>query len=250
MLSQLVIFYTKVRRRIKMLCLRPAFRSVGNKFTFDPYSTFTYHNIIVGNDVFIGEGAHFSATNSLITIGDKVMFGPKVTMMTGDHNISVIGKYMKDVIEKNQDDDQQIFIENDVWIGTGAIILKGVTIQEGSIVAAGSLVKDDVKAHTIVAGVPAKLIKDRFSKEDLSNHKELLNANYVSKFASVLLFCFSLFHSNQMLSKDIIVSPGPAAIQNAVKQAKPGDIIYLNSGLYFELKPSLLLPILNIIITI
>jgi len=234
MLSKLVINYTKIRRRIKMLCLRPGFRSVGKRFIFDPYSRFTYQNIIVGNDVFIGEGAHFSATNSMITIGDKVMFGPNVTMMTGDHNTSVIGKYMKDISVKKPEDDQEIIIENDVWIGTGAIILKGVTIQEGSIVAAGALVKNDVDAHTIVAGVPAKLIKSRFSKNDLAKHRTLLKSKYASSITLILIILFSFLYSFDMSAKDIIVSPGPAAIQKAVKNAKPGDVIYLNSGLYFE----------------
>jgi len=234
MLSNLVIKYTKIRRRIKMLSLRPGFRSVGKRFIFDPYSTFTYQNIIVGNDVFIGEGAHFSATNSMITIGDKVMFGPNVTMMTGDHNTSVIGKYMKDIQVKNPEDDQEIIIEKDVWIGTGAIILKGVTVREGSIIAAGALVKDDVEAHTIVAGVPAKQIKSRFSEEDLLRHRKLLNSKYIPPITNILIFLFSFLHSYDMSAKDIIVSPGPAAIQNAIKKAKPEDIIYLNSGLYFE----------------
>ena len=52
-----------------------------------------------------------------------------------------------------------IVIKNNVWIGMAAIILKGVTIGEGAIVAAGAVVTRDVPAHTIVAGVPAKVIK-------------------------------------------------------------------------------------------
>jgi len=175
MLSQLIIWYTKVRRRIKMLALKSAFASTGKNFIFDPYSTFTYHNIIIGDDVFIGEQAHLSATKSQITIGDKVMIGPRVMIITGDHNSSVIGSYMKDVTDKEEENDKPIRIHNDVWIGAGAIILKGVKIGEGSIIAAGSLVNDDVLPNTIVAGVPARKIRDRFAPTELSEHKKMLS---------------------------------------------------------------------------
>lgn len=158
-----------------MWCLRPAFKTYGSNFIFDSHSVFTYKNIQVGDDVFIGEGAHFSATNSQIEIGDKVMFGPGVTMMTGDHNTSVIGKYMKDVKTKKDTDDQAIIIQKDVWIGANVTILKGVTIGEGSIIAAGALVITNVEPYSIYGGVPAKIIKKRFSPEEIIKHKKMIN---------------------------------------------------------------------------
>jgi len=173
-ISQFVIWYTKVRRRIKMLSLRSAFKSSGRNFIFDPYGTYTYQNICIGNDVFLGEGAHLSSTLSQIIIGDKVMLGPNVMMITGDHNTSVIGSYMKDVSVKLDENDQPIIIKNDVWIGAGAIILKGVTVGEGSIIAAGSLVREDILPNSIVAGVPAKYIRDRFTAEELKQHYNML----------------------------------------------------------------------------
>lgn len=174
MLSVIIIWYSKVRRRIKMLVLRPAFSSRGNNFIFDPYGTYTYHNIKVGDDVFIGQNAFMSATMSTITIGDKVMLGPNVTMITGDHNSSMVGEYMKDVSAKLDKNDQPILIKNDVWVGAGVIILKGVTVGEGSIIAAGSLVREDIMPNSIVAGVPAKKIKDRFTTEELKQHYKML----------------------------------------------------------------------------
>ena len=56
-------------------------------------------------------------------------------------------------------------IGNDVWIGCGAIILSGVTIGDGAIIGAGAVVTKDVEPYTIVAGVPAKVLKTRFEKE-------------------------------------------------------------------------------------
>lgn len=129
---------------------RPLFGNLGKNIRFDPYGLYSYKTIFVGNDVFIGYGAVFQATESRIIIGNKVMFGPNVTIMGGDHNTSVVGKFMYDVKEKRPEDDQPVIIEDDVWVGTGAIILKGVTIGRGSIVAAGSVVTQDVLPYTIV----------------------------------------------------------------------------------------------------
>jgi acetyltransferase-like isoleucine patch superfamily enzyme len=61
-----------------------------------------------------------------------------------------------------------------VWIGYGAIVLSGVTIGRGSIVAAGAVVSSDVSRYSIVAGVPAKEVAKRFSLDDIQRHEEIL----------------------------------------------------------------------------
>ena len=157
-----------------MYFIKSQFNSVGRNVIFDPFDKIGYKNVSIGNDVFIGSGATFSASESQIIIGNKVMFGPNVTIMGGDHNHSTVGKYMFDVKEKNIDDDQPIIIKDDVWIGANAIILKGVTINQGSIVAAGALVVKDVEKYSIVAGVPAKHIKYRFSNDQILEHENKL----------------------------------------------------------------------------
>ena len=66
--------------------------------------------------------------------------------------------------------------QNDVWIGYGAIVMSGVNIAEGTIIAAGSVVTHDTEAYSIYAGVPAKKIRDRFnSEEDKINHIAAIN---------------------------------------------------------------------------
>jgi acetyltransferase-like isoleucine patch superfamily enzyme len=72
-----------------------------------------------------------------------------------------------------------IVIEDDVWVGFGSIILSGVRVAQGSIIAAGSVVTKDVEAFCIYGGVPAKKIGLRFNnKEDLHNHIEKYNLQY------------------------------------------------------------------------
>ena len=115
-------------------------------------------------------------TGAPIHIGDHVMFGPRVTVITGNHRIDYVGKYMYDVkgSDKLPENDQPVIFVGDNWIGANATILKGVTVGEGMVVAAGAVVTKDVAPYTIVGGVHAKYIRARFTPEELAQHRQLL----------------------------------------------------------------------------
>ncbi|HJV64112.1 MAG TPA: DapH/DapD/GlmU-related protein [Geomonas sp.] len=157
-----------------MYVLRSLFRSRGKDIWFDPYGSYTFNTISLGNSVIIGPGACFWSTHSHITIGNKVMFGPNVTIMGGNHNTSAIGRYMFDVHEKEASDDQPVNIEDDVWVGAGVIILKGVTVGRGSIIAAGAVVTKNIPPYSIVAGTPARVLKKRWSPDQILEHESRL----------------------------------------------------------------------------
>lgn len=173
--SKIVLFGFKLIRRLWMLVLRNRFRSAGENFVFDPFGHYSFDTIEVGDDVFIGQGAYISSTKSTIIFGSKIMLGPRVTIIGGDHNTSVIGSYMYDVKEKKITDDLPVIVRDDVWIGTGATILKGVTVGTGSIIAAGALVINDVPDYSIIGGVPGKVLRYRFEGRELEEHIKLLN---------------------------------------------------------------------------
>ena len=139
-------------------------------------SDFTYRNITIGNDVYIGPHALFLCTESQIFIGNKVLFGPHVTIIGGDHRITDVGRFIYDVLDKHPEDDQDVHIEDDVWIGTNTTLLKGVTVGRGAVVAAGALVTKDVPPYAIVGGVPAKVLKYRFTPEQIQEHERQLYA--------------------------------------------------------------------------
>ena len=167
--------FRRAWRRLLMLLMRPAFSKHGRNLIFDPNDHFNYENIEVGDDVSIGTGAMLLATESRIVMGNKVMLGPKVTIVGGNHNTSVVGKFMYDVHEKRPEDDQDVIIEDDVWIGSGAIILKGVRIGRGSIVAAGALVKKSIPPYVVAGGVPSRIIGLRFGNiETILEHEKNL----------------------------------------------------------------------------
>jgi acetyltransferase-like isoleucine patch superfamily enzyme len=160
-------------RRLLRTMLRPLFAGCGRSVRFHPFDEFSYSTIRIGSDVFIGKGACFTARKG-ITIGDKVMFGPNVTIRGGDHNTAVLGKYMADVHDKRSEDDMPVLIEDDVWVGTGVIILKGVTIGRGAIIGAGAVVTRSVPPYAIAVGVPARVIGFRWSVEEILKHEVVL----------------------------------------------------------------------------
>ena len=72
---------------------------------------------------------------STIKVGNKVMFGPGVTILGGDHRTNVVGTYMFDVHEKLSENDLDVVIEDDVWVGANVLILKGVKIGRAVLLA-------------------------------------------------------------------------------------------------------------------
>ena len=108
----------------------------------------------------IGDDCHITSSNKIV-IGDNVLFGKKVTVTDNSHgrcdNLDELSFHpiIRDVFSKGA-----VIIKDRVWIGDKATILPGVTIGEGAIVGANSVVTKDVPDNCIVAGIPAKIIKN------------------------------------------------------------------------------------------
>ncbi len=133
-------------------------------------------NLSVGDGTSIPKGSTFYCTKATLTIGRKVVFGPHPTIITGDHRSDLIGKYIIDITveDKLPENDAPVVIEDDVWCGANVTILKGVTIGHGSIIAAGAVVTQSFPPYSIIGGVPAKLIKMRFTEEQAKENDRLL----------------------------------------------------------------------------
>ena len=129
-----------------------------------------HKNIAIGNRVQFGKGCFVQCD---IEFGNDILMARKVSFVgKDDHKTNIVGEKIWD---SPRGDSYKTIVRNDVWIGYGVIVMAGVEIGEGSIIAAGSLVTKDVSPYSIYGGVPAKLIKKRFSDEELSEHKRLLN---------------------------------------------------------------------------
>ena len=136
-------------------------------------------NLSVGDGTLIPKGSVFYCTKASLTIGKKVIFGPRPTIITGDHRIDLIGRYIIDITDSDKlpENDAPVVIEDDVWCGANVTILKGVTIGHGSVVAAGAVVTKSFPPYSIIGGVPAKLLKMRFTPEQIAEHEKLLNVD-------------------------------------------------------------------------
>ena len=130
------------------------------KFRLGDYSVIESYSCInnaVG-DVIIGDHTRVGLHNTVIgpvTIGSYVNLAQGITVTALNHNFSETGKR----IDEQGVSTTPVTIGNDIWIGANAVILPGVTIGDHSVVAAGAVVTKDVPPHTLVAGVPAKIIK-------------------------------------------------------------------------------------------
>lgn len=140
-------------------------RSCGKHVFFAQGSRFNrWDHVTICDHVSIGRNATFICTLASIKIGSYTMFGPNVTMITGGHRTDIQGRPMMVITDKEKlpENDRDIILEGDNWIGANAVILKGVTIGKGAVVAAGAVVSHDVPPYSIVGGIPAKVIKYRF----------------------------------------------------------------------------------------
>lgn len=173
----LINLYERVLKRYKIKKIRSLFSECGENVYVPCNFKLVGNRLKLGSNVSLSDEGYFMCSKADIVIKDHVMFGPRVMMITGDHRTDVIGKYMTDVTDSDKlpENDQPIILNGDNWIGANATILKGVTVGEGAVVAAGSVVTKDVPPYAIVGGVPAKVIRYRFSDSDLSTHKHILS---------------------------------------------------------------------------
>jgi acetyltransferase-like isoleucine patch superfamily enzyme len=118
-------------------------REMGEGFTIGDHSN-------IGPYCYVGCAGY-------IQIGKNVLMGPRVSLFAENHIFSDPER----LIREQGVNRQGIIIEDDCWLGSGCIILDGVTIGHGSVVAAGSVVTESIPPLSVVAGVPAKVIKTR-----------------------------------------------------------------------------------------
>ena len=113
------------------------------------------NQIVIGNDVFIGEGCEFNCSSS-IHIGNDCLIASKCIFVDVGHF------FKRDILIRNQKvSTEPIIVGEDVWLGSGCIITQGVTIGKGSVIAAGSVVVKSIPENEVWGGVPARFIKKR-----------------------------------------------------------------------------------------
>jgi len=139
--------------------------------------------LVIGNDVYIGK---FCSIQCSGRIGDGTLIANNVGVVgRKDHDMRAVGVPMRlapwvgDSPYLAHDPCNRVDIGADVWVCFGAVILSGVTIERGAIVAAGAVVKDDVASYDIVAGNPARPVGRRFTNEQIAAHEAAFKASKI-----------------------------------------------------------------------
>lgn len=116
-----------------------------------------------------------SATNAKFICKGNCAIAEGLTVHTGNH-ACIVGKFITDVNEQNKPKgyDKDVIVENDVWIGCNVTLLAGVTVGRGAIIAAGAVVSKDVPPYAIAGGVPAKVIKFKWTVDQILEHESKL----------------------------------------------------------------------------
>jgi maltose O-acetyltransferase len=137
------------------MLIRPALaRSDGNlQVARNVYIAFP-NRLEIGRDVFLGYGAWIHA-GGYVTIEDEVQLGPYAVIIAGNHSLSN-GSY-----RFGSSDRAPIHLKKGCWVGAHVTITRGVTVGDGSVVAANAVVTQDIPPFTIAVGIPAMVVKQR-----------------------------------------------------------------------------------------
>lgn len=141
---------------LKRFYLKFIWGYIGDNVNIRPNIKFAIgKNIFISNNSSIGEGSFLQDVGK-ISIGDDVLMGLECMIFTSNHGIR-----KDDKIRLQEKKIKNVKINDDVWIGSRSIIMPGVEIGKGAVIAAGAIVTKDVPEYSICAGIPAKVIKYR-----------------------------------------------------------------------------------------
>lgn len=142
---------------IKSYCLRSVGAKIGKRVVFYPgVWIMTGRNLSLGDDVDLALGVIIT-TDGGVSIGDRTLVGYRTQILSSNHVVPDVSRRIFDAGHVRI----RVAVGADVWIGASCVILPGVSIGDGAVIAAGSVVTKDVPPHAIVGGVPAKVIRLR-----------------------------------------------------------------------------------------
>ena len=151
----------------RILTLKKGIYSKNGKGCKFKEGVLTDERTIIGNYTYVGRYSTITAA----TIGKYCSIAPFATIGPGEHLLdsASTSERINDLIPNRSSDltSKKVIIGNDVWIGTNTVILRGVTVGDGAVIAAGAVVTKDVPPYAIVGGVPAKIIRYRTDEDTI-----------------------------------------------------------------------------------
>ncbi|RKQ15976.1 acyltransferase [Ureibacillus endophyticus] len=152
-----------------MVIDKSKFKSIGENVQIEKGTFYLYKNIEIGDNVYIGPEAYIFAQGG-VSIGNGTILGPRVTILTNNHNYD--SPDLRSIPYDGKNILKKVTIGENVWIGANVSIAPGVTIGEGAVIAMGAVVTKDVPPFAVVGGNPAKVIKYRDTERYLKLKQE------------------------------------------------------------------------------
>lgn len=160
----------------RYIILKNRFGKVGKNVLLDPPIIIDNPaNVFLDDNTHISSGSHISALNAKFIMGRYSDAANNLSVRTGNH-MMVVGRYYRTITdaEKLPGYDRDVVVKEDVWIGCNVTLLSGVTIGRGAIIAAGAVVSKDIPPYAIAGGVPAKVLKFKWSVDQILEHETIL----------------------------------------------------------------------------
>jgi acetyltransferase-like isoleucine patch superfamily enzyme len=166
---------TVLEHGARLTCLSRNGIRIGKRVTIGKYSLIECTSVLwhLGDGLEVGDGSSvgdysFIGCAGGVTIGSNVLMGQRVSFHSQNHNFKDVTRPIREQGVTNA----QIVVGDDCWLGAGTIILAGVEIGAGSVIAAGSVVSRSFGPNSVVAGVPARLVRLRDGTDDIETDRE------------------------------------------------------------------------------
>jgi chloramphenicol O-acetyltransferase type B len=165
----LLLWLRRLRRAAMLGYFARSIPECGANLVFDPDTALFVdrEHLRVGSNVYIGPAAYFVGP---ISIGDDVLIAPNVSILATYHEFMTLGQPIR---ASGQSEAEGVVVEDDVWLGYGTTLMRGVRIGQGAVVGARSLVIDSVPPYVVAAGSPCRPIRLRFTDTELLEHLRL-----------------------------------------------------------------------------
>lgn len=179
---------SKLKNRLQLVKMRQQWKKKNRHNMTVPKKRFPIDKVFIGKYTYGEINVLSYNDHNILKIGNYCSIGPEVAfLLSADHNINCISSYPFKVKVLNEEleglSKGDIIVDDDVWIGYGSIIMSGVHIGQGAIIAAGSVVTKNIPPYAIVGGVPSKIIRYRFNEALI---QELLKVDF-SKLDKALI---------------------------------------------------------------
>ncbi len=183
--------------------------TLGKDVALDPNLAINAGHLSIGDYSYTGPGRISSLPDTRITIGKFTSIAAGIQIVGAMHRTHIATYSFSRLLpldeRKGLDHGTSrgdIVIGNDVWIGTNVIILSGVTIGDGAIIGAGAVITKEIPPYAIAVGVPARVIKKRFSEGDI---ELLLNARWWDWSCEKIIRCLQMFYDDSLSVLDFLI---------------------------------------------